>query len=214
MIKLYQREACAACARVRRLLESQNISYQAIPVPKVGTERAEVLALAGTTSPEVPVLVDGDTVIQGSDKIEAHLRERHAPSFYGDPSYALTRRLTGHTYNDAVPAVRAALAEQGFGVLTEIDVKATLKKKLDADFRNYVILGACAPPFAHKALTAEPGVGVFLPCNVIVTEEDDGTAVVSAIDPMKMFQLVERPDVEPLAKEVGSRLKAALEALG
>ena len=98
-------------------------------------------------------------------------------SFYGDPNYALTRRLTGMSYSDAIPAVKEALSGEGFGVLTEIDVKATLKKKIDVDFRNYIILGACNPKLAHRALTNEPGIGVLLPCNVIVTEEDDGTVV-------------------------------------
>lgn len=131
---------------------------------------------------------------------------------YGTPPYGLTRRLPGTSFADAVALARAALATEGFGVLTEIDVKATLKKKIDVDFDDYVILGACNPPLAHRALTAEPGIGLLLPCNVVVTQEADG-AVVSAVDPVAMFQVVGRPDVEPLALEVRIKLERVIAAL-
>ena len=136
-----------------------------------------------------------------------------AQSFFGEPSYGLTRKLKGLGFSDAVAATKEALGKEGFGVLTEIDVKATLKKKLDVDFRNYVILGACNPPLAHRALSAEAGIGLLLPCNVVVTEEDDGSAVVSAIDPVKQFVVVGRPDVEPLAREVADKLKRVLASI-
>jgi len=135
-------------------------------------------------------------------------------TFFGDPGYGLTKRLPNTQFADAVGTTREALAAGGIGVLTEIDVRATLKKKLDADFRNYVILGACNPPLAHQALTAEAAIGLLLPCNVVVTEEDDGSAVVSAIDPLKMFSVVERPDIEPIARQVGQKLRAVLDQLG
>ncbi len=135
------------------------------------------------------------------------------PDQFGDPKYAITRRLEGSTFDDVVERTRAALGEQGFGVLTEIDVKATLKKKLDVDVRRYLILGACNPPIAHEALTAEPGIGVLLPCNVVVAEDADEAIVVSAIDPISMFSVVGRPDIEPLAQKVRDKLSAALEAL-
>jgi uncharacterized protein (DUF302 family) len=136
-----------------------------------------------------------------------------AQSFFGEPGYGLTRKLPGLGFADAVAAAKEALGKEGFGVLTEIDVKATLKKKLDVDYRNYVILGACNPPLAHRALSAEPGIGLLLPCNVVVTEEDDGSAVVSAIDPVKQFEVVGRPDVEPLAREVADKLKRVLASI-
>ncbi len=132
---------------------------------------------------------------------------------FGNPDYAITRHLPGASYEATIEAVRAALATQGFGVLTEIDVKATLKKKLDADVAPYIILGACNPKLAHRALTAEPGIGVLLPCNVVVAQADDGV-IVSAIDPRRMFEVVGRPDVAPLAEEVRSLLEAALAAVG
>jgi uncharacterized protein (DUF302 family) len=109
--------------------------------------------------------------------------------------------------------VAAALKEEGFGILTEIDVKATLKKKLDADFRKYVILGACNPPLAHRALSAELEIGLLLPCNVIVYEEDDGS-VVSIVDPISMLGVVESPELEPVASEARARLERVGKALG
>ncbi len=213
MLKLYQREGCPASAKVRRLLEQHGIAYQALPVAKLGSERTEVQALEGLDNVEVPVLVDGSRAIQGSDAIADYVTQTQKTSAFGDPVYGLTKRLPNTKYGDAVGAVKAALATEGFGVLTEIDVRATLKKKIDADFRNYIILGACNPPLAHQSLTAELAIGLLLPCNVVVTEEDDGTAVVSAIDPVKMFSVVNRPDIEPLAKDVGAKLRRVLAAL-
>ena len=115
-------------------------------------------------------------------------------------------------YEQAVERVTAALMEQGFGVLTEIDVRATLKKKLDADFRRYVILGACNPPLAHQALQAETEIGLLLPCNVIVYEADGGS-VVSIVDPLSMLGVVESPALEPVADEARSRLRKVADAL-
>lgn len=133
---------------------------------------------------------------------------------YGEPSYGLTRTLSGVAYADAIGKVTEALKGEGFGVLTEIDVTATLKKKIDVDLgRPYIILGACNPPLAHKALSAEPAIGLLLPCNVVVTEDAQGNAVVSAIDPSKMFEVVGNADVAPLADEVRSRLNRVLDAL-
>ncbi|MEX0890993.1 MAG: DUF302 domain-containing protein [Gemmatimonadota bacterium] len=118
-------------------------------------------------------------------------------------------------YGEAVERTRAALAEEGFGILSEIDVSATLKKKLDVDFRPYVILGACNPPLAHKALSAERDIGLLLPCNVVVyAADEEGTCVVAAMDPEQALALTGRDDIRPLATEVKARLRAALERLG
>lgn len=103
------------------------------------------------------------------------------------------------------------LAKEGFNVLTEIDVQATLQKRLGVDFRRYVILGACNPPMAHRAMTEEPDLGVLLPCNVVLYEGDDGTCTVSGLDPIKQFSLVQNPKVEPVALEVFTRLNRVLE---
>ncbi len=115
-------------------------------------------------------------------------------------------------YEVALALARDALASRGFGVQTEIDVRATLKNKLDADFRPYVILGACNPPLAHRALTAELPIGLLLPCNVIVYAGDvPGTSVVAVLDPVVLLGLTGRDDMEPLAAEVRSLLLQVLE---
>ena len=126
----------------------------------------------------------------------------------------MSRELPRTEYQEAVELVTGLLAEEGFGVLTEIDVRATLKKKLDVDFRPYVILGACNPPLAHRALSAEPDLGVLLPCNVVVSERDGGGSVVSAMDPVAAFGLIDNPDVQPVAAEVRERMVRVLDRLG
>jgi len=118
------------------------------------------------------------------------------------------------SYDRAVDRTREELTKEGFGVLTEIDVRATLKKKLDVDFRPYVILGACNPPIAHQALTAERDLGLLLPCNVIVYQADEPTtSVVAAIDPVEQLKLAGNEAIEPFAKEVRRRLERVLEAV-
>ncbi len=116
-------------------------------------------------------------------------------------------------FADAVTRTRDALAAQGFGVLTEIDVQATMKAKLDADMDAYLILGACNPPLAHKAITAQPIVGVLLPCNVVVREEA-GAVVVEAIDPVAMMSVADDPALKEVADEAAERLGTAIASLG
>lgn len=114
----------------------------------------------------------------------------------------------------AVERVREELSREGFGILTTIDVKATLKKKIDVDFRPYVILGACNPPLAHRALSAELEIGLLLPCNVVVYATDEpGRTVVAAMDPEEALQLAGTPGIEELASEVKRRLQTALNRL-
>jgi uncharacterized protein (DUF302 family) len=116
-------------------------------------------------------------------------------------------------YEQAIERTRAALQQGGFGVLTEIDVKATLKKKLDVDFKRYVILGACNPSLAWQGFQAEADIGLLLPCNVIVYEEGAATSRVAVLDPIMQLGITGRHDIEPLAKEARQRLQRALKAL-
>jgi uncharacterized protein (DUF302 family) len=116
-------------------------------------------------------------------------------------------------FDEALAKVPEALKAEGFGVLTEIDVQATLKKKLDVDFRRYRILGACNPPFAHRALQHSLDVGMLMPCNVIVYETDDGKAVVSAVDPMQTMAAQGDPVMRPLAEQVRQKLQRVIDSL-
>ncbi len=128
-----------------------------------------------------------------------------------EKTYGFRARLD-ESYGAAVEKVTAALAAEGFGVLTTIDVKATLKKKLDLDFRRYVILGACNPQLAHRALETEREIGLLLPCNVIVYE-DDGGSVVSILDPLSMMEMTGNPGLEGIAEEARERLDRVLAAI-
>jgi uncharacterized protein (DUF302 family) len=120
----------------------------------------------------------------------------------------------GLPYEPTVDRVREELGKEGFGVLTEIDVRQTLRDKLDVDFRPYVILGACNPPIAHQALSAERDIGLLLPCNVIVYASDDtDKTVVAAIDPIEQLKITGNADIEPFALEVRQKLERALDAL-
>ncbi|MFO7655312.1 MAG: DUF302 domain-containing protein [Candidatus Krumholzibacteriia bacterium] len=130
-----------------------------------------------------------------------------------DVSYGYTRRVTGRPFPSVREAVLQALQEEGFGVLTEIDVKATLREKLGVEGREYRILGACNPPLAHRALAAEPLIGLLLPCNFVVAEDDAGGVVVAAARPAAMFQMVENPALEDLAQDVDDRIRRALDAV-
>jgi len=129
-----------------------------------------------------------------------------------DPSYAFSKQLDGVSMDDALEKVAEALKANGFGVLTKIDVKETLKKKIDIDFRPYVILGACNPKLAHKALQGEALIGLLLPCNVVVQESDGGT-LVSFADPKAMFELVPDAPIEEVATEARRLLQNARDQL-
>jgi uncharacterized protein (DUF302 family) len=126
-------------------------------------------------------------------------------------SYYFAKRV-GLGHAEAVARAKDALRKEGFGVLTEIDVRATLKAKLGEEFRPYVILGACNPPFAHRALLAEERIGLMLPCNVVVQEKEDGVEV-SAIDPVASMRAVDNPELERVAGEVRDKLKQVIESL-
>jgi len=127
-------------------------------------------------------------------------------------SYHFTTTLSA-SFDDAIARVTEALNKEGFGVLTEIDVKETLKKKLGVEFRNYGILGVCNPTFAYQALLAEEKIGLMLPCNVIVQEHAPGRVEVSAVDPIASMQAIDNPKLADIARQVQAKLKAVIEHL-
>lgn len=128
--------------------------------------------------------------------------------------YGFTTTLTGMSFEDALERTTAALKAEGFGVLSDIDVQRAMKDKLGAEMRPYRILGACNPPLAHRALQAEPDIGLLLPCNVTVYENPaDGKTVVSVLDPETMVTLTGRPDIEPVARQAREKVVAALAAM-
>ena len=127
-------------------------------------------------------------------------------------TYCFSKKIA-MTFDAAIAHVTAALKKEGFGILTEIDVTATLKKKLNVDFRNYRILGACNPPFAYRALQVEPRIGTMLPCNVIVQELDDGSIEVAAVDPLASMQAIQNKELQVVAEEIQLKLKNVIERL-
>jgi uncharacterized protein (DUF302 family) len=128
-------------------------------------------------------------------------------------SYYFNKTIAA-SFDDAVARVTEALKKEGFGILTDIDVKATLKKKLNADFRNYRILGACNPPFAHQALQAEDKIGIMLPCNVIVQETaEKGKVEVAAVDPEASMATIKNPKLAEIGGQVRSKLRAVIDSL-
>ncbi len=131
-----------------------------------------------------------------------------------DIGYAIVQELPEMDFDDAVKRTVELLADEGFGILTEIDVKETLKKKIEVDFRRYVILGACNPTLAHQALSGEPMIGVLLPCNVVVTEREGGGVIVAGFKPTAGFSLVDNPGVAPIAEQVEVRMRRMLDRLG
>lgn len=127
-------------------------------------------------------------------------------------SYYFSTSIQG-SFDEALEKVKASLKAEGFGILTEIDVKATLKAKLDVDFHNYKILGACNPPFAYKALQAEDKIGTMLPCNVIVQEKEEGKVEVAAVDPVASMKAIDNPELSDIARQVREKLNKAVMSL-
>ena len=212
-MKLYQRETCPYCQVVRKKLALLDQSFLSIPVTGKGEDRKEVIELTGQQS--VPVLVDGDQALVGSEKILAYLDE----TFGTGERQPMPSNTYGFNvsikrpFEQVVEETVAALKTEGFGVLTEINVKATLKKKIDVDVPQQMILGACNPGFAHQAMLAEPDIGLLLPCNVTVRETGDEVTV-SAINPLKLLAVVGRDDLLPVAMEVKEKLSNVMAQIG
>ena len=209
-IVLYQLEDCPYCHLVRRKLDFLDLNFTAVAVSHEGSERDEVRRISGQQA--VPVLQDGDKTITGSQEIVAHLDAAYGPKELVSGDYGIRTEVSGDfesIYKQTIEAFKAV----GFGLLTEIDVKATMKKKIDKDMAPYSILGFCNPNFAYQGLSAEPELGLLLPCNVVIREIGAGRYGVSAAHPVKMFAPVGRPEMLPLAEEVAELLKKAIESL-
>lgn len=208
-LTLYQREACPYCQVVRKKLSLLGQAFVSIPVAAEGKDRKELIELSGQN--KVPVLVDGDHVVTGSEKILVYLDE----TFGTGASTPMPANKYGfqisvkRPFEQVVEEIVAALKTEGFGVLTEINVKATLKKKIDVDVPQQMILGACNPGFAHQAMNAEPDIGLLLPCNVTVRETGDEVTV-SVVNPLQLLAVVGRDDLLPMAMEVKEKLSNAL----
>ena len=209
-VTLYQTEDCVFSGLVRRKLDALGLNYEI----QTATEgRAEVEAISNQKG--VPVLVHGNRVFSDSKLIISYLDDE-----FGDGketplsgrNYGLACEVEG-TLEEVREKTIAAMKEQGFGLLTEIDVKATLKKKIDADVVPNSILGFCNPGFAHEGMQAEPDLGLLLPCNVVVREVRAGVMQVSAVNPVRLFAVVGRADMIDMAMEVKNLLQAGIDKL-
>lgn len=208
-VRLYYTGDCPYCHTVLRALD--HFGVDALLLPRSRHED-ELVKLTGSRT--VPALVDDEAVLTGTEAIIAHLAERYGQGKGAVPGndYGIRTTFAG-TVEEAEAVATEELQKVGFGVLTRIDVAATLKKKLGLERPPYVILGACNPKIASKALEMEPELGLLLPCNVIVYENDQGQTIVAAVSPVKMLQIVGRADMLPLAEQVRDLLKQMIGAV-
>lgn len=213
LLTLYQREGCPYCQVVRKKLNQLGLRVMLVPVEADGEEREELKRVSGQQS--VPVLVNQNAVIVESTAI-LHYLDQH----YGNGQAAALqsndyglRTLVRGEFEQVVAKTVAALKAEGFGVLTDIDVKKTLKQKIGVDVPQQVILGACNPNFAHQAMQAEADLGLLLPCNVVVRAAETGSYWVSAVDPLKLLAVVGRDDLLPVAAAVKSKMSNVIEAV-
>ena len=132
---------------------------------------------------------------------------------FGQPTYGITKVLADTPFDEAVDRVTTRLADNGFGILTSIDVQNTLQQKIGASIPRYTVLGACNPTLAHQALNTDPGFGLLMPCSVVVAEQGDGTVAVSVAEPGAMFRALQRDDLDAFAEQVRAPLQAAMDAI-
>lgn len=203
-LKLYYMAKCPYCQSVVRALDAFGVDCEMLPKAK----NAEAIqALSGGS---VPVLVAGEQVFTESSDIIKYLSDNFGQgSLVPANSYGFTEEFDG-TMEEAEEAITEALKEVGFGILTRIDVAATLKKKIDMDRPPYVILGACNPKIAGHAIGMEPDLGLLLPCNVVVRKNDAGATEVAVVNPMQMLSVVGRNDMLDMAMKVNGLMKSAL----
>lgn len=204
-LKLYYMAECPYCQTVIKALDTFGLNCELLPKSK---NMEKVKELSGGS---VPVLVSGEKVIAGSSAIIEFLADGSETKVPAN-SYGIQTEFDG-TMEEAEAAVTEALKEVGFGVLTRIDVAATLKQKIDLDRAPYVILGACNPKIAAQALEMEPDLGLLLPCNVVVRENNEGKTEIAAVHPIKMLGIVGRGDMLVLAEQVMGLMKQVIAAV-
>ncbi len=208
-IKLYFLHDCPYCLVLIKKLHELNLTFQMIPV---GKDRSEIEKISGQNA--LPVLLDDGNVLFDTKRIISYLDHKYGngESKIISNNYGFEKNYNG-TVDQAETAITAALKEVGFGILTHIDVQATLKNKINFDRKPYRILGACNPKLVSTALESEENLGLLLPCNVIVYENSKGEVIVSAIRPAKMFSVVNRADMLDMAQEVAVLLKQAIDSI-
>jgi uncharacterized protein (DUF302 family)/glutaredoxin len=202
---LYHLEECPFCKVVRKKLGELKLTTLLVPVEHSGLDRKELIRISGQQS--VPLLTDGEKIIEGSAKILSYLDENYGegtakPLTPND--YGFRKKIKG-SFETIKQKTIDALQKEGFGVMTEIDVSTTLKKKINVDIPKHVILGACNPKLAHQGLEAESDLGLLLPCNVVIKEASKDEYWVTAVNPVKLLSIVGRDDMFPIAKEVKNR---------
>jgi len=203
-LQFYYMAKCPYCQTVLRALDAYGVNCELLP--KAGNLEA-IQTLSGGS---VPILVDGDKVLTESNDIIQHLSEKYGQgASLASNSYGFTVEYDG-SIEEAEDAVTEALKEVGFGILTRIDVAATLKKKIDLERNPYVILGACNPKIAGEAIAMEPDLGLLLPCNVVVRINDAGATEIAIVNPMQMLSVVGRNDMLEMAMQVNTLLKQVL----
>lgn len=213
LLTLYQREDCPYSQIVRKKLDQLGLRVVLVPVEENGKSFRELIQVSGQQS--VPVLVDRGKVVVESKAILQYLDQTYGngrSEGMKSNDYGLRTLVTGE-FEHVVERTVNALKTEGFGVLTDIDVKKTLKQKIGVDVPQQVILGACNPNFAHQAMQAEADLGLLLPCNVVVRAAEKGTYWVSAVDPLKLLSVVGRDDLLPVAAAVKSKLANVIEAV-
>jgi uncharacterized protein (DUF302 family)/glutaredoxin len=210
---LYQRESCPYCQIVRKKLNLLGLTFLMVPVEKNGEDRQELISISGQQA--VPVLVDQGKVLVESSVILDYLDKTYGsgqPEVMSANDYGLKTKVKG-SFDDVMAKTVDALKTEGFGVLTDINVKNTLKKKIDVDVPQQTILGACNPKFAHQALQAEEDLGLLLPCNVVVREAEAGFYWVTAVNPLKLLSVVGRDDLLPVAAEIKNKMRNVIHAV-
>jgi len=203
-LKLYYMAECPYCQVVMKSLDTFGVPCELLP------KRSHVSEVEKLSGGSVPVLVDNGNAITGTTNILQHLSDSFGQGAQvASNTYGIQTEFDG-SMEEAEEAVTEALKEVGFGVLTRIDVAATLKKKIDLDRAPYVILGACNPKIAAQALEMEPDLGLLLPCNVVVRENAAGKTEIAAIHPIKMLGTVGRADMLTLAEQVMGLMKKVI----